>query len=60
MKGPDVPRGRRVEAPVSLVDGYQTFIEATGEVLGADEQRLPGTSLVRIANGSSDSAAGTR
>lgn len=51
MMGPDVPRGHRVEAPVSLVDGYPTFIEATGGSLRADEQGLPGTSLVRIANG---------
>jgi choline-sulfatase len=51
MAGPGVPKGQRVEAPVSLVDGYQTFIEGAGEVVGDDERELPGTSLLRLAAG---------
>jgi choline-sulfatase len=49
LKGPGVPRGRRVATPVSLIDGYPTIVEAVGEALRPDERALPGTSLVRIA-----------
>jgi choline-sulfatase len=52
MRGPSVPRGHAVDLPVSLVDGYQTFIEAAGVRLSDDEiAQLPGHSLLRIANG---------
>jgi choline-sulfatase len=52
MRGAGVPQGQRVTAPVSLVDGYQTLIEATGERLSETElAELPGHSLLRIANG---------
>lgn len=52
MRGADVPRGQRIMTPVSLVDGYQTFIEATGERLSEREAaELPGHSLLPIAHG---------
>ena len=39
MRGAGVPRGQRVATPVSLVDGYQTLIEAIGERLERDRAR---------------------
>ena len=51
IRGPGIPAGQRVDAPVSLVDGYQTFIEGCGETLTSEERKLPGTSLIRIARG---------
>jgi choline-sulfatase len=50
LKGPGVPPGKRVRTPVSLVDGYQTIVEGVGETLTAEEQVLPGRSLLAIAN----------
>ena len=55
LSGSDVPRGRVVETPVSLVDCYQTVIDCVGETLTAAEQALPGKSLYTVANGENDS-----
>ena len=43
--------GRRVDAPVSLVDIYPTAVEGVGATLNDHEQTLPGDSLVRMAGG---------
>ncbi|MEO1016571.1 MAG: sulfatase-like hydrolase/transferase [Pseudomonadota bacterium] len=51
VKGPDVPKNKRVATPVSLVDGYQTIVQGVGESLNADERSLPGTSLFELING---------
>jgi choline-sulfatase len=51
MRGPGIPAGRRVAAPVSLVDAYPTIIEAVGEALTAEERSLPGRSLLSLING---------
>ncbi len=51
LNGPDVPRGRVVETPVSLVDCHQTILEGVGEGLSAADEALPGRSLFRIAGG---------
>jgi choline-sulfatase len=52
LRGTGVPAGQRIGAPVSLVDGYQTLIEAAGERLSETElAELPGHSLLRIAGG---------
>jgi len=51
MRGPEIPRGRRVTTPVSLVDGFPTILEATGVPLPADSAELPGESLLHLANG---------
>ena len=52
LAGPDVPVGRRVETPVSLVDFYPTVLEALGVAL-TEEDSFPGRSLWAIA-GESD------
>jgi len=51
LKGTSLPRGRRVRTPVSLVDGYPTILEAVGVRPTEAERALPGTSLLRLANG---------
>ncbi len=47
LAGPDVPRGRVVDTPVSLVDCFPTVLECAGAAPGP--QRLPGRSLWQIA-----------
>ena len=51
MRGPGVAAGRRIATPVSLVDAYPTIIETVGENLPAEDRALPGTSLLRLADG---------
>ena len=48
MAGPDLPAGRVVETPVSLVDAYPTILEGAGVAVPDDPAR-PGRSLIRIA-----------
>ena len=51
ISGADIPKGHVVDAPVSLVDCYPTLLEGAGVALTDSEQEtLPGTSLLRIAN----------
>jgi choline-sulfatase len=49
MAGPDVPQGKVVNTPISLVDCFPTVIEAVGASLTAEDVDLPGTSLWLIA-----------
>ncbi len=51
LRGRGVPRGRRVETPVSLVDGYPTILEAVGVPRTEAERGLPGSSLLDLAQG---------
>jgi choline-sulfatase len=45
MAGPDVPSGKVVNTPISLVDGYPTILAAVGLELGQEADSLPGRSL---------------
>ena len=49
LAGPDVPVGRRVETPVSLVDLYPTVLEALDVPLTEEERSFPGRSLWTLA-----------
>ena len=51
LSGPDLPEGETVATPVSLIDIYQTAVEAVGATLGEDERALPGDSLIELARG---------
>ena len=52
LSGADIPRGKTVDTPVSLVDCYQTLLEGAGvELTEVESDVMPGHSLVRIANG---------
>ena len=57
MAGPDVPVGHTISVPTSLVDVYPTIIEGAGGTLTADEEKLPGRSLIRVANGNTPERA---
>lgn len=51
VAGPGIPRGRSVSTITSLVDCYPTLVEGLGEELTAEEQQLPGRSLIAVATG---------
>ena len=48
MAGKDIPEGKAVSTPVSLVDLAPTFVEALGEQPTVEERKLPGRSLFEI------------
>ncbi|MBI3972286.1 MAG: sulfatase-like hydrolase/transferase [Chloroflexi bacterium] len=49
LAGPDVPAGKRVRTPVSLVDCFPTIVEAADAEFTHEDADLLGTSLVRLA-----------
>lgn len=51
IAGPDVPRGTVCDTPVTLADGFPTFIHALGAQPHPEDAQLPGTSLIDIARG---------
>jgi choline-sulfatase len=51
LTGPDVPAANVCATPVSLVDGFQTFVHALGAQSDAGDAGLPGHSLLDIAQG---------
>jgi choline-sulfatase len=57
MAGPEVPQGRVVGTPVSLVDGFPTILECVGAKPDADDAALPGHSLFSIAGGAAPERA---
>ena len=51
MAGPDIPKSSVCSTPVTLVDGFQTFIQALGAKPDPRDAPLPGHSLLEIAQG---------
>ena len=51
LAGPDVPKGKVCDTPVTLADGFPTFIQALGAQPHPEDAPLPGTSLLDIARG---------
>ena len=49
MSGPDIPEGKSIETPVSLVDIYPTVLSNLG--VGCDDPDIDGHDLFRIADG---------
>jgi choline-sulfatase len=49
LAGADVPEGKVVETPVSLVDCFPTVLEAVGAAPGPEDRDLPGRSLWQVA-----------
>jgi choline-sulfatase len=49
LAGPEVPEGRMVNTPVSLVDCFPTVLEAVGADLAPEDADLPGRSLWSVA-----------
>ena len=50
LSGPDVPAGKVVDTPASLIDCHPTVLEALGCHRAAEDADLPGDSLWDIAN----------
>lgn len=48
MAGPDIPAGKRVEEPISLVDLYPTILDCFGLAPTDAERQLPGRSLLPV------------
>ncbi len=51
MAGSGIPQGSICDTPVTLADGFPTFIDALGAKPHKDDAALPGTSLIGIAQG---------
>ncbi|HYC46969.1 MAG TPA: sulfatase-like hydrolase/transferase [Burkholderiales bacterium] len=49
LSGPDVPRGRRITAPVSLMDVFPSVLDCCGVAPEAEDLDLPGRSLFELA-----------
>lgn len=49
MAGPDVPQGKVVNTPISLVDCFPTILAAVGAQPSPEDRQLPGESLWEIA-----------
>ena len=54
VAGPDVPEGRTVATPVTLVDLYPTVLDGVGLEARENEAALPGRSLFAIADEADD------
>ena len=54
MRGPDIPKGKKIKTPVSLVDVFPTVIDNLKLTNHIDDRNLPGKSLIEIANNQDD------
>jgi len=54
MKGPSVPRSKRIKTPVSLVDIFPTVVDSLNLNKNPKDNDLPGKSLLEIAIGKDD------
>lgn len=50
ITGPDIPTGKVVDTPASLIDFYPTILEGVGISLNETERNLPGRNLLDLAN----------
>ena len=51
IAGPDIPAGKTVKTPVTLVDCHQTIIECVGLKPAPEDAKRPGRSLIELARG---------
>ena len=54
IRGPDIPKGKKIKTPVSLVDVFPTVIDNLKLTNHKDDRNLPGKSLIEIANNQDD------
>jgi choline-sulfatase len=54
LSGPDIPQGKTVATPVSLVDFYPTVLDCVGLNSGSGDGDRPGHSLLQIAGAQDD------
>ena len=50
VSGPNIPKGKVVDTPASLIDFYPTILEGAGIQLDETEQGLHGENLYKLAN----------
>lgn len=50
VAGPEIPEGKVSQTNVSLVDVFPTALQAVGVTLAAEDAKLPGRSLLDLAN----------
>lgn len=53
IAGADIPAGHIIDEPVNHLDCFPTILQATGCEFSDEDQELPGTSLLELANGGS-------
>lgn len=51
MAGPDIPEGKVIETPISLVDVFPTILESVGVQRNEEDSDLPGSSLFSVIRG---------
>ena len=51
VAGPDIPAAKTVDTPISLIDGFQTFLDCVGVEPKEEDEDLPGMSVLPIARG---------
>lgn len=51
LAGPGIPKGKRIDTPVSHVDAYPAIVDTVGVSFAEVKDTHPGVSLVDIANG---------
>jgi choline-sulfatase len=51
ISGPEIPQGGVCTTPVTLADGFQTFVHGVGATPDARDAQLPGHSLIDIVQG---------
>ncbi|HJO74865.1 MAG TPA: sulfatase-like hydrolase/transferase [Rhodospirillales bacterium] len=54
LRGPDLPQGKVVKTPVSLLDFHPTILECIGAPASVDDADLTGESLLQIAAADDD------
>ena len=50
IKGPNVPKGKKIKTPVSLVDIFPTVVDSLKLKKNIKDSDLPGKSLLKISN----------
>lgn len=54
LRGPEIPKGKAVNTPVTLLDFHPTILECIGAPGSPEDADLPGESLFQIAAGDDD------
>ncbi len=54
MKGPNIPKNKKVKTPVSLIDIFPSVIDGLNISSNSEDRNLPGKSLIKISNDDDD------
>lgn len=50
MKGPNIPKNKKIKTPVSLIDIFPSVIDGLNLTSNSEDRNLPGKSLIKICN----------